>query len=83
MSILLNMAGILRINRGGGGGGGGVSRLFLRARDPWRVLSIYVYESDERSHHHHQVPDLEQTLATMPLQTSLSSDNFKKKKREE
>ena len=29
-------------------------------------------------HHHHQVPDLEQTLATMPLQTSLSSDNFKK-----
>ena len=30
------------------------------------------------SHHHHQVPDLEQTLATMPLQTSLSSDNFKK-----
>ena len=28
--------------------------------------------------HHHQVPDLEQTLATMPLQTSLSSDNFKK-----
>ena len=30
------------------------------------------------NHHHHQVPDLEQTLATMPLQTSLSSDNFKK-----
>ena len=30
------------------------------------------------THHHHQVPDLEQTLATMPLQTSLSSDNFKK-----
>ena len=29
-------------------------------------------------HHHHQVPDLKQTLATMPLQTSLSSDNFKK-----
>ena len=29
-------------------------------------------------HHHHQVPDLEQTLAPMPLQTSLSSDNFKK-----
>ena len=29
-------------------------------------------------HHHHQVPDLEQTLAAMPLQTSLSSDNFKK-----
>ena len=29
-------------------------------------------------HHHHQVPDLEQTLATMPLQTSLSSDKFKK-----
>ena len=29
-------------------------------------------------HHHHQVPDLEQTLATMPLQTSLSLDNFKK-----
>ena len=29
-------------------------------------------------HHHHQVPDLEQTLAVMPLQTSLSSDNFKK-----
>ena len=29
-------------------------------------------------HHHHQVTDLEQTLATMPLQTSLSSDNFKK-----
>ena len=28
--------------------------------------------------HHHQVPDLEQTLAAMPLQTSLSSDNFKK-----
>ena len=27
--------------------------------------------------HHHQVPDLEQTLAAMPLQTSLSSDNFK------
>ena len=24
------------------------------------------------------MPDLEQTLATMPLQTSLSSDNFKK-----
>ena len=31
-----------------------------------------------QTHHHHQVPDLEQTLATMPLQTSLSSDNFKK-----
>ena len=30
------------------------------------------------NHHHHQVPDLEQTLATMPLQTSLLSDNFKK-----
>ena len=30
------------------------------------------------NHHHHQVPDLEQTLAAMPLQTSLSSDNFKK-----
>ena len=29
-------------------------------------------------HHHHQVPDLEQTLAIMPLQTSLSSDNLKK-----
>ena len=27
---------------------------------------------------HHQVPDLEQTLAAMPLQTSLSSDNFNK-----
>ena len=32
----------------------------------------------QQYHHHHQVPDLEQTLATMPLQTSLSSDNFKK-----
>ena len=32
----------------------------------------------QMNHHHHQVPDLEQTLATMPLQTSLSSDNFKK-----
>ena len=33
----------------------------------------------EKNHHHnHQVPDLEQTLAAMPLQTSLSSDNFKK-----
>ena len=31
-------------------------------------------------HHHHQVPDLEQTLAAMPLQTSLSSDNLKKLK---
>ena len=29
-------------------------------------------------HPHHQVPDLKQTLATMPLQKSLSSDNFKK-----
>ena len=29
-------------------------------------------------HHHHQVPDLEQTLAAMPLQTSLSSGNLKK-----
>ena len=34
--------------------------------------------SHKPNHHHHQVPDLEQTLATMPLQTSLSSDNFKK-----
>ena len=33
---------------------------------------------DQWYHHHHQVPDLEQTLAAMPLQTSLSSDNFKK-----
>ena len=30
------------------------------------------------NHHHQQVPDLEQTLAAMLLQTSLSSDNFKK-----
>ena len=28
--------------------------------------------------HHRQVPDLEQTVAAMPVQTSLSSDNFKK-----
>ena len=32
----------------------------------------------DQYHHHHQVPDLEQTLAAMPLQTSLSSDNLKK-----
>ena len=31
-------------------------------------IYIYIY--------HHQVPDLEQTLAAMPLQTSLSSDNY-------
>ena len=35
-------------------------------------------QTNELDHHHHQVPDLEQTLAAMPLQTSLSSDNFKK-----
>ena len=35
-------------------------------------------EGGNDHHHHHQVPDLEQTLATMPLQTSSSSDNFKK-----
>ena len=33
---------------------------------------------DHTANHHHQVPDLEQTLAAMPLQTSLSPDNFKK-----
>ena len=37
-----------------------------------RIATFFMY------HHHHQVPDLEQTLAAMPLQTSLSSDNFKK-----
>ena len=35
-------------------------------------------ESNSLSQHHQQVPDLEQALAVMPLQTSLSSDNFKK-----
>ena len=35
--------------------------------------------SDFKFHrHHHQVPDLEETLVAMPLQISLSSDNFKK-----
>ena len=42
-----------------------------------RPLRIH-YRRRRCNHHHHQVPDLEQTLATMPLQTSLSSDNFKK-----
>ena len=39
---------------------------------------IYIYIYIYIYHHHHQVPDLEQTLAAIPLQTSLSSDNFKK-----
>ena len=41
-------------------------------------LQIHIQSYLEIDHHHHQVPDLEQTLAAMPLQTSLSSDNFKK-----
>ena len=45
--------------------------------DPCSMLKYYT-RREEDHHHHHQVPDLEQTLATMPLQTSLSSDNFKK-----
>ena len=40
--------------------------------------SMNTKKKSVETHHHHQVPDLEQTLAAMPLQTSLSSDNFKK-----
>ena len=47
-----------------------------------KMFPVYSHKLVSRiywsSHHHHQVPDLEQTLAAMPLQTSLSSDNFKK-----
>ena len=42
------------------------------------IILFSIEQRETRTHHHHQVPDLEQTLATMPLQTSLSSDNFKK-----
>ena len=49
-----------------------------RRQHRWRFESKTAFHIPRRNHHHHQVPDLEQTLATMPLQTSLSSDNFKK-----
>ena len=42
------------------------------------LFCSFLFSICKQHHHHHQVPDLEQTLATMPLQTSLSSDNFKK-----
>ena len=44
----------------------------------YKSFLIHAHTHTKRNHHHHQVPDLEQTLATMLLQTSLSSDNFKK-----
>ena len=44
----------------------------------YKFFSLIAKHTGAINHHHHQVPDLEQTLATMPLQTSLSSDNFKK-----
>ena len=42
-----------------------------------RLQSMNCIIHEAVDHHHHQVPDLEQTLAAMPLQTSLSSDNPK------
>ena len=52
------------------------NHLLLKEQD--KPLIILSRIGIKTTHHHHQVPDLEQTLATMPLQTSLSSDNFKK-----
>ena len=50
---------------------------YLRSAENY-YLALLKVTVGYHHHHHHQVPDLEQTLATMPLQTSLSSDNFKK-----
>ena len=51
----------------------------VRAREyRGKWVSWFICIVTDHHHHHHQVPDLEQTLAAMPIQTSLSSDNFKK-----